>query len=80
MKFTIYITSVLSWACAVKGSFHRNFDSNTKNPSYPMFCTPLTPNMYNHETMLKDLVTLFEKLQNEDDFAIDFHDFMAGMI
>ena len=51
-----------------------------ENPSLPMFCSPLTPNMYIHQTMLKDLVTLFEKLQNEDSFSAEFHDFISGNV
>ena len=44
--------------------------------AYPMFCSPLTPKMYNHPTVLKDLVTLFEKLQKHRHFAKEFHNFI----
>ena len=48
--------------------------------AYPMFCSPLTPKMYNHPTVLKDLVTLFKKLQNHRHFAKEFHTFMNGKL
>ena len=79
MIIIAYFTFLISWTYADRGSFYRHFKP-MKNPSYPMFCSPLTPNMYNHQSILKDLVTLFEKLQNEDDFANDFHNFIASKI